>query len=418
MSNPFKDSFALTLMKRCHIHLFAFLFSLIFSISVVLALAVVDVDTHAAIGLQTSNLTLSDDTDQFARFTGEPVNFYANLTNITGAVIENASCTISFALSGGSTPASAMEFNSSNLVYQNISIFTEAGNFNFTVSCSHSAFFSAQSTSNFTILALPSVAAEEFAKKRIINFTLDRHFILSSIFSGETRIERVLVTNTGTVELYFIVEKNNLPYFASMHKDDGNFTLKPKESRNVRIILNPPGNISADISAGRFIFHALNPQIRGRMTQQLNTAIVVKEREALLDIFTRVAQKTLSQGDEVKAFITLTNIGEKAQVQIKLLSTIEDFNGNVYYSETDIVNVERKLTIVKSFKLSDGLAPGTYLFSARAEYDGKMAAGSDSFEVIYHEVPLSIPVIIALIFGFLAALAILVFVLWQRWKKR
>jgi len=89
-----------------------------------------------------SNLTIWDDTDLTTKYVDEQIYFYANYTNATsGESINNTNvyCNITFNISGTWTPWETMLFNTTSLLYQYNRSFTEAGTFNWNVSCNGSA---------------------------------------------------------------------------------------------------------------------------------------------------------------------------------------------------------------------------------------------------------------------------------------
>jgi hypothetical protein len=114
------------------------------------------------------------------------------------------------------------------------------------------------------------------------------------------------------------------------------------------------------------------------VTEQLAVTVAV----ALFDIDLKIVKSEIFSSEKLSAVVSLTNIGRPGKVDANLDYAVTDANGNIVYSETEVVPVETQMQFVKEFDVSQ-LGSGKYVLTVDLQYlDQKEPAQSaDTFVV-------------------------------------
>ena len=102
----------------------------------------------------------------------------------------------------------------------------------------------------------------------------------------------------------------------------------------------------------------------------------------LFDIDLKITKGEIFSSETLSAVVSLTNIGKAGKVDANLDYVVTDANGNIVYSETEIVPVETQMQFVKEFDVSQ-LGAGRYSLTADLQYPGQIepAQSADVFIV-------------------------------------
>jgi len=135
-----------------------------------------------------SNLTIWDENDTKGGgnivWVYRDVKFFANYTNYTGESINDTVvfCEITFNVSGGWTPWVNMTFNETSLLYENTTQFSEAGTFDWNVSCHGSAqgYENLNTTDNITITSVGYLEVELVEPPSLKSITQNQTFTINA----------------------------------------------------------------------------------------------------------------------------------------------------------------------------------------------------------------------------------------------
>jgi hypothetical protein len=87
----------------------------------------------------------------------------------------------------------------------------------------------------------------------------------------------------------------------------------------------------------------------------------------LFDIDLRIVKSEIFSSEKLSAVVSLTNIGKAGKVDANLDYAMTDANGNIVYSETEVVPVETQMQFIKEFDVSQ-LGSGKYTLTADLQY--------------------------------------------------
>ena len=115
------------------------------------------------------------------------------------------------------------------------------------------------------------------------------------------------------------------------------------------------------------------------------------------------AYKEVEPGGELKAQITLLNVGPPRKVDVTPTYIIKDKYGRIIHEASETFAVEKQISYVKSFEISKEALPGDHLIIVEVRYADTFAVSSDLFKVVPKKayiakaVKLNIALILALI---------------------
>ena len=121
--------------------------------------------------------------------------------------------------------------------------------------------------------------------------------------------------------------------------------------------------------------------------KSVNVVIEVESEQVLFDVKMDIpsAYKEVEAGKELKAQITLLNVGPARKVDVTTTYFIKDKIGNVIYEATETFAVEKQVSYVKSFKIPKELQPGDYIAIVEVRYENSFAVSSELFRVVPKE---------------------------------
>jgi uncharacterized membrane protein len=208
------------------------------------------------------------------------------------------------------------------------------------------------------------------------DFAVDQDLIKVVIKQGETQTKELKISNTGDMKLNISIQLQDLKKFILVSEE--NFSLEPNQSKTITLDFTASENEIPDVYSGRILV------VGDGIRRTVRTIIEVKEKKPLFDIVVEIQEefKFVEVGKNVKASITMLNIGETEPVDVILEYSIKDFEGNSINVKNLTIAIERQAIIYRELKVPTNAKLGDYLFYVKIIYDGSMATSSDLFTVI------------------------------------
>lgn len=108
---------------------------------------------------------------------------------------------------------------------------------------------------------------------------------------------------------------------------------------------------------------------------------LTKEKQPLLDVQATADKFSYAPGEEAGFDLEITNMGSAARFDITLIYRILDKNDNSVISKEETVAISTSTSYHKAVTLPTSIKPGNYVLKVFANYGGKVATTSFSFEV-------------------------------------
>ena len=148
--------------------------------------------------------------------------------------------------------------------------------------------------------------------------------------------------------------------------------LNSLEEKNIQFEIACPDEIG--IYTGKIILRS------SKTRKEILIAINTQSKETLFDVSVTVLEQTLEKEDNLRAQITLIPVGEKG-VDVSIKYLIKDFNGKVYFENSETFYVDGQMSYVKEFKVND-LDYDSYVLGVEMVYIGGFATASSQFKVV------------------------------------
>ena len=215
-----------------------------------------------------------------------------------------------------------------------------------------------------------------FEEEKVKEFSLSTISIKEQLALGIAKTRTITIKNTGKDSLSFnlnVVTVNDFVFLS-----DTSFSLNAGEEKTIEanIIGKKLGSYFGDI------------EITADGIKKTITVIVEVESEQVLfdaKIDIPSAYKEVQAGDDLKAQITLLNVGPPRKVDVTTTYIIKDKLGNIVYEGSETFAVEKQTSFVKSFKIPTNLQPGDYLAIIEVRYADSFAVSSELFRVVPEE---------------------------------
>lgn len=223
------------------------------------------------------------------------------------------------------------------------------------------------------------IAAPTLAKEPVKDFSASPSSIKERLMLGSAATKTIAIKNTGDTALSFDLSVATVNDFVLM--SDTSFSLEPGQEKIVEanIIGKKLGSYFGDI------------EIKGDSIKKSVTVVVdVESEQALFDAKIDIpsAYKEVEAGGDLKAQITLLNVGPARKVDVTATYIIKDKRGNKIYESSETFAVDSQASFVKSFKVPENLQPGDYLAIIEIRYEKSFAVSSELFKVVEKEMPI------------------------------
>lgn len=240
-----------------------------------------------------------------------------------------------------------------------------------------------------------------------VQFSVSPSSIKEHLKLGTSKIQKIKIKNSDNVPINFDLSAKTINEFIFLSSTS--FTLEPSEEKEIEV--NIVGR-----KLGSY-FGSLEI-IGDNIKEVVNIVIEVESEQVLFDAKIDIpsAFKSVAPGSELRAQITLLNVGPPRKVDVTTTFIIKDRRGNVVYESSETFAVEKQKSFVKSFKIPPNLQPDDYLAVIEVRYENSFAVSSDLFKVVKKETQLtkkltSNQILLAMLFIFVAILALITFIL-------
>jgi len=216
----------------------------------------------------------------------------------------------------------------------------------------------------------------EKIEEPIKDFSVSPASIKEQLALGNETIRAISIKNTGNVMLSFNLNVITVGDFVSL--SENSFSLEPAREKS----------ITAKIIGKRLGSYFGGMEIAGDgIKKSVDIVIEVESEQVLFDVKIDIppAYQEIEAGGELKAQITLLNVGPPRKVDVTTTYIIKDRAGNVVYEASETFAVENQKSFVKSFNVPKNLRPGDYLAIIEVRYENSFAVSSELFRVVPKE---------------------------------
>lgn len=210
---------------------------------------------------------------------------------------------------------------------------------------------------------------EEKAK----DFSISIISIKEHLALGASKTKTITIKNTGGKTLKFNLNVLTLNDFIFL--SETSFSLEPGQEKN----------IEANIIGRKIGSYIGEIEITADEIKKIVDAIVeVESGQVLFDVKLDIPAdyKKIQQGSDLKAQITLLNVGPPRKVDVIITYLIKDKLGRVLYESSETFAVANQTSFIKSFKLPEQLQPGEYLAIIEVRYENSFAVSSELFKIV------------------------------------
>jgi len=212
----------------------------------------------------------------------------------------------------------------------------------------------------------------------------------------------IKVTNPGTSTIMVPVGLTNLSNMILLNTTS--FELAPGESKNLDVTfvaLSQTGNFKSNIIIG---------------DESIPVEMIVRTKLLLFDSVIEVLNENaqVKQGAKLKTKITLIPMGDPNRLDVTLNYTIKDYNGVVYFTKTETMLIEEKMSFERAFSVNK-IPDGKYVIGLMLIYPNGVAPSSAHFEIVSTLFGRIILILIILIL--IVLMLLIIFLIWKRRKE-
>jgi len=213
------------------------------------------------------------------------------------------------------------------------------------------------------------------SRKLISDFSLDPNLMNVDLFRGRILDKQITVTNLGDKNLGVVVDNSFLEKFTKIKPMS--FYLPVVEKFVVDVEIFASNNIDFGVYTGKLIF-------RTNDFEKFTSFILhVKDKESLFDVMLDLFKKEFNKGEEVKANISLLNLGDVEHVDLFVDYGIKDMENEVINSKEETIGMElTNKSLIRFLGIPENVKEGRHVFYVKIRYNNQTAVGSESFEVV------------------------------------
>jgi len=218
-----------------------------------------------------------------------------------------------------------------------------------------------------------------------------------------TNVEQIIkVKNLGTSSVNVSVSESGLGNMVII--EDTTLSISPGQTKDLKVVFVAFGQTG--IFTGQI-------NIGGKT---VSVALNVKTKLLLFDSAIEVLNENaqVKQGGKLKTKITLIPMGDPDRLDVTLNYTIKDYNGTIYFTKTETMLIEEKMSFERSFS-TNKIPGGKYVVGLMLIYPGGVAPSSAHFEIIstlFGRIILTLMVLILIVL-----ILLIIFLIWKRRKK-
>ena len=211
--------------------------------------------------------------------------------------------------------------------------------------------------------------------ERVYNFSLDKSEFKILLKQGDVKSEDLFITNVGNQIMNFSISGSEI--LNMIRVDNNSFSLYPLKSKRIFLDFFAREDVSPELYLGKIIVSSDDYR------KEVFVAIEVVSKEALFDVDVNILEesKEIFLGGELLANLEIFNFGEQGRVDVELEYVVKDNLGNELFSESEMVAVETRANLFKSFRIPEDLGFGDYVLYARVLYGEEVASSSEWFVI-------------------------------------
>ena len=207
-------------------------------------------------------------------------------------------------------------------------------------------------------------------------FSVDSDKITTTLKSGETKEERLIIKNTGKQTAKFSISvEEKIEDLIKL--SESSFELLPSEEKEITLDIIAKQNLNPDIYIGKLIINGVD------IKKEVLFVIEIESKKALFDLKIDIPGKFLAidKGEELIAKLELYNLGEIEKVDVIIGYYIKDKEGKEILHESETLAVENRANFIKRFSVPDDIEYGDYILYVKVVYQGETASASSWFSV-------------------------------------
>lgn len=191
------------------------------------------------------------------------------------------------------------------------------------------------------------------------------------IIAGEKIGYKIEIVNPTVVEMNVSMSISGINDFLELSAKE--ISLKSKEKKTLEFNVSSP---DSGIYAGKIIFSS------GDIKRETFIIINVRSSDSLFDVSLTVpgSYRVIKPGQDMRTFISLTQLGEAEKTDVSINYLIKDFDGNVLYAESETFAVAKSKSFVKEFPTSE-FPIGEYIVGVEVNYPEGFATSSAHFSI-------------------------------------
>jgi len=214
---------------------------------------------------------------------------------------------------------------------------------------------------------------------RTPSFETNQEIIKVSSTPGRVITKNLMITNILNKSITLILSQKNIQDFLTIKETQ--ITLKPQESKEISFDFIINAKTAPNLYTGKIIITDQN-----YYSYEIMVLLEIESEGALLDVSTKILPEfsIINSGKEILYEINLFNVGTIiGKRDIILEHTIKSAEGKIIVQYNETVSIETQTNLIRRFKVPSTTSSGKYILSVKAITDeGKIAIGSDTFEVI------------------------------------
>ena len=192
-----------------------------------------------------------------------------------------------------------------------------------------------------------------------------------TVIAGTNTSAKFSLENTGSEILDIIINLANLNGVVFFENTE--ISLLPGEQKTLEFDIVSPSE--PGILTGKIILNSA-----GRKTE-IPFALNINSEFSLFDVSIELAQKVVSEGQNLLGQITLIQAGLQEEQDVRIEYSVKDFEGNTYLAKSETIAVFREKTFEYEFETSE-LPQGDYIVGVEVIYPGGVATASHQFKIV------------------------------------
>ncbi len=255
--------------------------------------------------------------------------------------------------------------------------------------------------------------ASIFGTEKLQNFTIEPDSFTISLKQGSSETRIMKITNVGSFNMSFnisIADVENLVFLS-----DTEFMIQPGQTKEVTVDFVAP----LSTSPSQYFGH-MTVESSERKYVPIIININALELDFSIEVEVPPKYKTVMPGESVRANISILNLRDVIEKDMKMYIAVKDFYGNIYDSSEESFVFNSSLFFQRNLIVPERVNEGNYIFYARAFTEDELALDSDSFEVgsrFFFLASLRSSFIFILIFIF-CFVALILMVVYSRTKEK